>query len=245
MLSTNTSEKVHYYEHDHGGIIMLDTASGCWIALNLMASEYWRNWSAGKGLDQTVVAVAARHPDVPLAAVRADAKSLLAQLTARGLIGAVPAKSAPRAVVGSGVAMAESEFTVGEGRFRSKLRSTVAFICIVLASVVVRRSLRIALWLVSTSRRGWCRANPDLGAARRTVAAVSRAARLYPGRSACLELSLAAVLLAAVRRRRLDWCFGSAANPYQFHAWVELDGRAVPVPGRPADEVGYLRVLAV
>lgn len=245
MPRANISKKVHYCEHDHGGIIMLDTASGCWIALNSMASEYWRNWSTGKGFDQTVAAVAARHPDVPLAAIRADAKSLLAELAARGLIDAASAKSAPKAVVGSGVVMAESEFTAVQWRVRSKLRSTVAFICIIFASVVVRRSLRAALWLVSTSRRKWCRTDPDLGAARRTVAAVSRAARLYPGRSACLELSLAAVLLAAVRRRRLDWCFGSAANPYQFHAWVELDGRAVPVPGRPTDEVAYLRVLAV
>lgn len=245
MPGANTSEKVHYYEHDHGGIIMLDTASGCWIALNPMASEYWRNWSAGKEINQTVEAVAARYPGVGLAAIRADANALLVELTVRGLIDAAPAKAAPKAVVSSGVAMAESEFTVGQGPIRSKLRSAVAFICVVLASVAVRRSLRTALWLVRTSRRRWCRNDPDLGAARRTVAAVSRAARLYPGRSACLELSLAAVLLAAVRRRRLDWCFGSAANPYQFHAWVELDGRAVPVPGRPADEVGYLRVLAV
>lgn len=245
MPGANTSGNVHYYEHDHGGVIMLDTASGCWLALNSMASEYWRNWSAGNGFDETIAAVGARHPGVPLAAIRADAQSLLAELAARDLIDAVPAKSAPKALAGSGVAMAEPAFTSGRAHLRSKLRATVAFICIVLASVVVRRSFRTALWLVSASRRRWCRTEPDLGAARRAVAAVSRAARLYPGRAACLELSLAAVLLAALRRRRLDWCFGSAANPYQFHAWVELDGRAVPVPGRPADEVGYLRVLAV
>lgn len=245
MPGANISGKVHYYEHDHGGVIMLDTASGCWIALNSMASEYWSNWSAGNGFNETVAAVAARHPDLPAADIRADAESLLAELIARGLIDAVPARSAPKAAAGSGVAMAEPEFSPGRGHLRSELRATVAFICIVLASVVVRRSLRTALRLVGASRRRWCRTEPDLGAARRAVAAVSRAARLYPGRAACLELSLAAVLLAAIRRRRLDWCFGSAANPYQFHAWVELDGRAVPVPGRPADEVGYLRVLAV
>lgn len=59
----------------------------------------------------------------------------------------------------------------------------------------------------------------------------ARACRLlaysYPGRAACLELSLATVLTSAVHRRHVDWCIGCRLDPCQSHAWVEADG--VPV----------------
>jgi hypothetical protein len=224
---------------------MLDTISGTWIALNPAASDLWRSWASGCGFDESIEAVAARHPDVPYRAIRADAESLIEELTVRGLIDAVPAEIAAQPTSGSGIAMAEAERAPNHWRLRQPLRSGVAFSCLILASVLVRCSFRAAVRLVSVSRRRWCRTSSDLGAARRTVAAVGTAARYYPGRAACLELSLAAVLLAAVRRRRLDWCLGSATDPYQFHAWVELDGQAVPAPGRPAEDSRFLRVLAV
>jgi hypothetical protein len=56
---------------------------------------------------------------------------------------------------------------------------------------------------------------------------VRRAAALFPGRAACLEVSLASVLWAAARRRRLEWCWGVHPYPYTFHAWVETLGRRV------------------
>ncbi|HUZ53476.1 MAG TPA: lasso peptide biosynthesis B2 protein [Streptosporangiaceae bacterium] len=245
MPALKKPENVFYYSHDHGGVIMLDTASGSWIALNATASDLWRSWASGSGFDDGVAAVAARHPDVPHRSILADAESLISELTARGLMDAAPAEAASDAVPGSGVAMAEPERVLNHGRLRRPLRSGVAFSCLVLASLLVRCSFRAAVRLVSASRRRWCRASSDLGAARRTVAAVGTAARYYPGKAACLELSLAAVLLAAVRRRRLDWCLGSATDPYQFHAWVELEGQAVPAPGRPAEDTRYIRVLAV
>jgi hypothetical protein len=56
---------------------------------------------------------------------------------------------------------------------------------------------------------------------------VRRAACWYPGRAACLERSLAAVLLAIAVRRRLDWCLGAVPDPYRFHAWVAVAGTPV------------------
>jgi hypothetical protein len=63
--------------------------------------------------------------------------------------------------------------------------------------------------------------------ASRIVEAVHLAGRWYPGRAACLERSLAAVLMAIAVRRRLDWCLGSVPDPYRFHAWVAVDGEPV------------------
>ncbi|MFC8794980.1 lasso peptide biosynthesis B2 protein [Streptomyces cinereoruber] len=56
------------------------------------------------------------------------------------------------------------------------------------------------------------------------MGAVRHAARWWPGRAACMETSLGAVLAAALLGRRLDWCLGArfAPPPVEYHAWAEL-----------------------
>lgn len=245
MPDLTPSRNAYYYEHDNGGVVILDVVSGRWIALNSTASDHWRAWSVGKDLSYSVATVAARCPGVPRTLIQAGAESLRAELTARGLIGAVPARWYCTPVVTAGIVMAETRSAEKITGIRSRLRLTAALVCIALASLMVRRSFRTAIWLVCSSRRRWCQTVPDAVAARRAVAAVSKASCFYPGRSACLELSLATVLLAAVRRRRLDWCIGSAINPYQFHAWVELQGKPLPDPARTIEDMRYRRILAV
>ncbi|GAB3159995.1 hypothetical protein GCM10027059_07120 [Myceligenerans halotolerans] len=66
--------------------------------------------------------------------------------------------------------------------------------------------------------------------AERAVRVVRRAARWMPARVACLEESVAAVLLLSMRRRRATWCHGIAPDPIQFHAWIQIDGRPVAEP---------------
>ena len=68
------------------------------------------------------------------------------------------------------------------------------------------------------------------GEAERTVAAVRWAARWTPFRVACLEESIAAVLVLATRRRRVTWCHGVAPDPVQFHAWIQTEGGPVAEP---------------
>lgn len=58
------------------------------------------------------------------------------------------------------------------------------------------------------------------------VGAVRHTGRLWPGRCACMETSLGAVLAAALLGQRLDWCLGArfAPPPVEYHAWAELPG---------------------
>ncbi|WP_107427574.1 lasso peptide biosynthesis B2 protein [Streptomyces glaucescens] len=58
------------------------------------------------------------------------------------------------------------------------------------------------------------------------VGAVRHAARWWPGRAACMETSLGAVLAATPLGRRLDWCLGArfAPPPVEYYAWAELPG---------------------
>ncbi|MFJ4679237.1 lasso peptide biosynthesis B2 protein [Kitasatospora sp. NPDC088783] len=59
------------------------------------------------------------------------------------------------------------------------------------------------------------------GAARNLAQAVHQTGRWWPGRSACLEESLATFLAAALTGRRLTWVLGARFAPHGFHAWTE------------------------
>ena len=234
MLSLQAAEHVRYQSEDHGGVLILDTDSGLWIALNATAGDFWRSWQAGAGLEESIAELAVRYPDVSLDSMRTDAEQLVRDLFSRGLIEAIPCG----ALAGTAAEMAEPEAASAGARPGWRLVGG-ALIVLVVAAVLVRCSFRLSFALVRATRGNWCRRTATSGQATVAVTAVSRAARYYPGRAACLEQSLAAVLLSAVRRRRLDWCLGSASDPYRFHAWVEADGRPVP-----ESQFGYVRVLA-
>lgn len=234
MLSLRAAEHVRHQSEDHGGVLILDTDTGLWLALNSTAGDFWRSWQAGAGFDEGVAEVAARYPAVPLESIRADAEQLVRDLFSRGLIEAIPRGS----LFGTATDMAEPEATVDRLR-PGWHRIGGALIALVVADVLVRCSFRLSFALVRASRGSWCRRTATPLQAAIAVTAVSRAVHCYPGRAACLEQSLAAVLLSAARRRRLDWCLGSAPDPYRFHAWVEADGQAVP-----ESQFGYVRILA-
>jgi hypothetical protein len=235
MLNLQVAGHVRHQVEDHGGVLVLDTAAGCWLALNPTAGEFWRSWDGGADFEEAVAYVAAGHPDVPQALVRADAERLLDELFSLGLIEAVPLTAGRLA----GTGMAEQAQSAGAGL--GWPRVCVATIFLLVAALLVMCSFRLSYLLVRATRRKWCRQPTTPSQARATVIAVSRAARHYPGRAACLEQSLAAVLLAAASRRRLDWCLGSATDPYRFHAWVEVAGQAVSAtaPGEQGSQSGY------
>lgn len=83
----------------------------------------------------------------------------------------------------------------------------------------------------------------DRDRAAAVLAAVDTGSELLPLRIACLERSLAAVLLAAVRGRALSWCYGARPRPpLLLHAWIEVDGHPV---GEPAEVADYLPIRRI
>jgi hypothetical protein len=242
MVQLKPAERVHYQQGDGGRVIILDAVKGVWIALNDTASELWRRWETGEGFETGIATVAASYPQVPYADIHTDAERLLDELVSRGLIDVIPARSS------GGVAMAEAPADRGHADDQARVLLRLAFLafpCLVVACFLAHRRFRVPLSVVRASRRRWCKNPPSTLRAQRIVTAVTRAARYYPGRAACLELSLASVLLAAVLRQRLDWCLGSAPDPYQFHAWVEREGKPVLATGQLPGDSGHLRILAV
>lgn len=67
------------------------------------------------------------------------------------------------------------------------------------------------------------------GEAARALHAVDAAAAWLPFRIACLERSLAGLVLLAARRRRVTWCLGVRQTPpIAMHAWL-ADTAGVPI----------------
>lgn len=236
MLNLRAAEHVWHESEDHGGVVILDSSKGLWIALNPTAGDFWRSWQSGGGFEAGVAEVAARNPDVPVDSIRADGEQLLRDLFSRGLLDAIPEGTE----AGTAAVMADPG-PDDEGAGPGRLRVAGAWLALCAADILLRCSFRLSFIAVRTSRRAWCRQSATPGQAGLAVAAVSRAARCYPGRAACLEQSLAAVLLAALFRRKIDWCLGSAMDPpYRFHAWVEVHGETIP-----RSRSSYSRVLLV
>lgn len=114
-----------------------------------------------------------------------------------------------------------------------------ALLGLLLAAAILRLPFRRVTAIVATLARG---ARPCAREeAATTVAAVRHAARWYPGRAACLETSLGAVLAARMRGRRLDWCIGARQLPYAAHAWVEVERQPI---GEPNDRP-YLLLIRI
>jgi len=237
VVAVQIPEEVHCRTYSHGGMVVLNRTTGRWHALNASAGILWRAWQARESFEQGVAAVADHYPKVPPDRIRTDAEQLLNQLVSRGLLQV----SLPER--GAAAAMAQSPRTY-TGPVTGRLEQLLAFACLLLSVACARLPFRATYRLVQFLHRR-CAEPPAARRARTIVAAVHLAARWYPGRAACFEQSLAAVLLATLSGLRLDWCLGAAADPYRFHAWVEIAGTPVPEPGEPAERAPFVRVLTV
>ncbi|MGW2324731.1 lasso peptide biosynthesis B2 protein [Streptomyces sp. NPDC001700] len=94
-------------------------------------------------------------------------------------------------------------------------------LALVLLRLPFRHTVRSVRWARRVGRRPLAPARAEA-----VVAAVRHTGHLWPGRMACAETSLGAVLAAALLGRRLDWCLGArfAPPPTEYHAWAELPG---------------------
>ncbi|KAB7850347.1 lasso peptide biosynthesis B2 protein [Streptomyces mobaraensis] len=116
----------------------------------------------------------------------------------------------------------EAYSTVRTGTLGERLAAAVGLaLALVLLRVPFRHTVRAARLARRLGRR-----ELDAARAEALVGAVRHTARWWPGRAACMETSLGAVLAAALLGRRLDWCLGARFDPppVEYHAWAELPG---------------------
>jgi hypothetical protein len=243
-----TPGHVHVSVAKHGGGVVLNLRSGKWYALNTSATLMWEELCRTGDVDAAVRAVAAEYPAARETRIRSDVSELVSALTDRRLVvvdrpgeGRSPSARSPTEL--SATHVKADTAVVVEGRAAAGGRRSRTGFALALALVSLKMPFRWSVWLVSKLR---ARADTEasVSEAVEVLLAVERAARHYPGRVACLEQSLTAVLAAALAGRRLDWVIGIAEDPYRFHAWAETCG----VPILPAAEpafADYSRLLKV
>ncbi|MEV5719653.1 lasso peptide biosynthesis B2 protein [Amycolatopsis mediterranei] len=223
MIKARVPASVRAVPDDAGRLVLLDSATGRWFVLNRSGAAFYEELRSAADVDKAVDALLSRYPAVPADRIRRDADELVSALVARGLVELPDAEGRHAA----GVLMAVPADEVPAGR-RWRLTAPVAFL---LALLLLRLPFRTSAAVVTRLKR----TKPEASAADAlsALSAARRASRWYPGRVACVEISLTAVLTAAFLGLRIDWCFGFAVDPYSFHAWIEVDGEPVT---HPADE---------
>lgn len=124
----------------------------------------------------------------------------------------------------------------------SRSKTVLAVIVLVLMVAFLRLlPLRVVL-AVTRALNGRAREFAPADEALAQVRTVRRAAAWWPGRAACLEISLTTTWLAALRGRAVVWCHGVQVHPYTFHAWVEVDGAPVD---EPVTTSSFLRTMTI
>lgn len=68
-----------------------------------------------------------------------------------------------------------------------------------------------------------------------------QASYLFPGRAACLEMSLAFIVFSLLTRHSATWCIGILTDCFSSHAWVEIENK----PFREKEQVEKLFVKLV
>ncbi len=214
---------IYHLLDDERGLVLVDVRSGECHVLNPPGLVTWSVLSAGGTRDDAVTALASRYPAVSGERLRADVDTLLRDLREAGLVPSTTGLHRERRrAQPAAVPMAAG--APGRPGVKAAGFLVVAALLLLLPFKVAHR---IAL------RVGRGRPALDPARARRMVAEVSRAAGWFPGRAACLQISLATVLWAGFTGRRADWCFGVLPDPYTFHAWIEAGGERVTTGDEP------------
>jgi Transglutaminase-like superfamily len=99
------------------------------------------------------------------------------------------------------------------------------------------RVVHVVAWI-----KGRCRRPATPQEARTAALAARWAGQWSPGRAACLENSIAAVLIAAVKGQAVHWCIGGRTAPYAAHAWIETDAGPAGEPANDRPCVLLLRI---
>jgi hypothetical protein len=228
---------VHATPDDRGNLTLLNQATGRWHVLNRTGAEFYQALRAHQDIQTAIDSLVRRHPEVPAGRIQHDVELLVSALVARGLL--VPDELFRRQAAGILMTLPPS------GQPITWLQGFTALVAFPVALLLLRMPFRVTTAAVTRLKHRLCRRKATIAEAQGVLAAARRAGRFHPGRVACLEESLTAVLAAAIIGYRVDWCFGFAVDPRSFHAWIAVDGS--PVTDNADDPVHstYRQVLLI
>lgn len=227
---------VHVVPETDGRLVVLNENTGSWHALNRAGADLYEELGRTSDLDDVVNQLARRYQNVLPDRIREDIDRMVADLVRRGLLEPASYTRRPAAVL-----MATPDSSVAASR-RHRVLTAIAFAG---AVVLLRLPFRTSTKAVTTVKRWLAKQDATESEALRRLVTARLVTRYYPGRVACLELSLTAVLAGALLRQRIDWCFGFASDPQRFHSWIEVGGTPVTEPTDDPILPTYRRVVRV
>ncbi|MBT2409625.1 lasso peptide biosynthesis B2 protein [Streptomyces sp. ISL-12] len=216
---------VHRAALGDGAVAVLNTANGTWQWMNTATERIWS------------------------AALSGTVPELIHQMRAEGVPGDVE-----RIVTATIGQLTQAGLLTGSGRGSAVLPPPMPAVTapappcdqpglavrvlaragLVLALGMMRLPMSIRMRLLDLLRH-LPPAPPTLAAS--AAAAVPRIRPAWwPGRIACMEVSLATVVTIALRGRRAHWVIGSRRMPNEAHAWVWTPAGALGLSGRDADD---------
>jgi hypothetical protein len=229
---------VHTEPGADGRLVVLSKRNGSWHALNRTGGDIYHELGQSADLEQVVDDLVRRYPKVAPDRVRDDVQRMVAELIDRGLLESRSDYTRRPAAVLMAAAPYESARLPRNHRF-------IATLAFLIAVILLQLPFRVSTNIVAALKRRLTRRDATVPEASHYLAAARVVTRHYPGRVACLELSLTAVLAAILVRQRINWCFGFSSDPRTFHSWIETAD--TPVTGPTDDPISptYRRVLRV
>lgn len=225
---------VHVNLGERGDMVLINTHTGRWHRLNETGRVVFDELRSTGDLGRAVTALETRFPAVDANALRADVDRLITDLVERDLL--------RLAWQAGGVPIALPERRSVPIAIRSR---TLASACLLAAVLLLRFPLRVSIAVVRWLKRHVVRRPATMSEGLAVLQVAHEVSRWFPGRVACMELSLTTVLIGAAQGLELDWCFGHSRDPLTFHSWVETQGVVVQHDDDEPVSAAYQRVLAV
>lgn len=229
------------------GAIALNVASGTFHRLNMDATQVVMALSAGGNIDEALTLLSQRYPAVERKSLQAEVSGLIRQLESQGLLveggASFSIMEGSEEVTGAlPVTMTRQGLEIPKVKKRDYVLAMGGF-----AMALALRPLSFArqVDVLTKLHQRWCRKSANVVEVERTLAAAHRISAVYLGRAACLELSLATVLAAALKRQKVDLVLGARTEPDSFHAWPEVGG--VPIRTAADEQIvgAYQPILKV
>lgn len=229
---------VHVESKPDGRLVVLNETTGNWYVLNRTGADLYQELERNADIDQVIEHLVQRHRGVAPERIREDVERVIAELVRRGLLKSSSGYTRrPAAVLMAAPPVGRTAV------FRR--RQLVAVVAFMVALVLLQLPFRMSTGAVATLKRRLSYRDASVPEALRCLAAARYVTRHHPGRVACLELSLTAVLAGVLLGRRIDWCFGFATDPQTFHSWIEVGGTPVTDPTDDPIPPTYRRVFCV
>lgn len=123
--------------------------------------------------------------------------------------------------------------TGGTSNWRERLEAHAA---LVLAYLALRCLNLFTIAEIVRFLKRRCKRDLTLNEANHIWRALRRARLSHLGREACLEMSLAVVLIACAKRSSVTWCVGVSIAPFTAHAWIEVEGVSISEEQQTSNE---------